>query len=135
MNRLLPRVLLTVFCSLTILNAQEMMQRQVQLNPNNGRVLPEVGIVLRLGEGDKQPTVAHIIGALPKGATFEEGDVILTVNKKKVATLKEFDKAYEAVKVGATVEFEIERDGKKMTLSYKKPKPEPGKPMIIQRHN
>ena len=135
MHRLSTLVVLFTI-TLMALHAQEMMQRQIQLSPSTGRILQEIGIILQQQEGQKQPSVLmKIADNGPKGATFQEGDVLLSVDKKEVKSLKEFDKAYEAVKVGATTEFQIERDGKKLTLSFAKPKAKAkdGKPMIITR--
>ena len=129
----LAMIVMLAFISL---HAQEMRQRQIQLSPSTGRILQELGIILQQQEGDKQPSVLmKIADNGPKGATFQEGDVLVSVDKKEVKSLKEFDKTYEAVKVGSTVAFEVEREGKKLTLSFAKPKTKPkdGKPMIITR--
>ena len=118
------------------LHAQEMRQRQIQLSPSTGRILQELGIILQQQEGDKQPSVLmKIADNGPKGASFQEGDILVSVDKKEVKSLKEFDKVYEAVKVGSTVEFGVEREGKKLTLSFAKPKAKPkdGKPIMITR--
>lgn len=132
------RSTLMVFCLLVLgsLHAQEMMQRQVQLSPSTGRILQELGIILQQQEGQKQPSVLmKIADNGPKGATFQEGDVLVSIDKKEVKSLKEFDKLYEAIKVGATVEFVVARESKNLTLSFVKPKAKPkdGKPMIITR--
>jgi S1-C subfamily serine protease len=133
MRRLSTLVVLSTI-ALIALHAQEVMRQQIQLSPSTGRILQEIGIILQQQEGQKQPSVLmKIADNGPKGAKFQEGDVLVAVNKKEVKSLKEFDKAYEAVKVGAMAEFEIERGGKKLTLSFVKPKPQPRKQMTITR--
>ena len=134
MRRIQFHMFLSVLFFTSGLFAQQTMQQQVRLDPGTTRILPEVGFVLQQPEGAPQPKVFLIINENgPKGATFMLGDAILAINKKSVTSLKDFDKAYEKVKVGDHAEFEIEREGKKMTLKFTKPKSVSLGPVQMQR--
>lgn len=128
-----------MLCSLftmTVLVAQE--RRMMQLDRATARPAPEIGAIFQKGETDQFLKVAFKLpGVEVKGITLEEGDVLLAVNKKPIRSLGDFDKEYSEAKVGAKIQFDVERGGKKLTFNFHKPKrPEnAGGHTIIQRNN
>lgn len=122
--------------TLTVLVAQE--RRMMQLDRATARPAPEIGVIFQKGEADQFLKVAFKLpGVEVKGIALEDGDVLLAVNKKPTRSLGDFDKEYSEAKVGAKIQFDVERGGKKLTFNFIKPKrPEnAGRPKIIQRNN
>ena len=126
-------------CSLFALGSLVAQERQmVQLDRATSRPAPEIGAIFQKGETDQFLKVAFKLpGVEVKGIALESGDVLLAVNKKPIRSLGDFDKEYNEAKVGAKIQFDVERGGKKFTFNFIKPKrPEnAGRPMIIQRNN
>ncbi len=122
--------------SMAVLVAQE--RRMMQLDRATARPAPEIGAIFQKGETDQFLKVAFKLPGLEvKGITLEEGDVLLAVNKKPIRSLGDFDKEYSEAKVGAKIQFDVERGGKKLTFNFLKPKrPEnAGGRTMIRRNN
>ena len=63
--------------------------------------------------GVEEGSVADEIG-------FEEGDVILEINRKKIETLKDFEKAVKDANIEKGILFHLHRKGSSFYLTYKK---------------
>jgi serine protease Do len=63
--------------------------------------------------GIEEGSVADEIG-------FEEGDVILEINRKKIETLKDFEKAVKDANIEKGILFHLHRKGSSFYLTYKK---------------
>ncbi|MBI3585822.1 MAG: PDZ domain-containing protein [Ignavibacteriales bacterium] len=130
-------VLVLIGSVFSIVPAQEQMQ-QLRFDRSNSALIPEIGTVFTKPDKDgpikvgfKLPNEGQVV------ADFKMSDVVLSINNKAVNTLKELEKQYAGMKVGSTIIFEVEREGKKTTVAFKKPQPSPndGKPMIIHRNS
>ena len=122
--------------SMAVLVAQE--RRMMQLDRATARPAPEIGAIFQKGETDQFLKVAFKLPGLEvKGIALQEGDVLLAVNKKPIRSLGDFDKEYSEAKVGAKIQFDVERGGKKLTFNFLKPKrPEnAGGRTMIRRNN
>jgi len=82
-------------------------------------VYPAVGI--QLEQKGSSVAIARTFPNVPEG--LKEGDVIVSLNGKKVATVKDFEKEFENTPVGGNLEFKLMRDGKDATFSMKRPEP------------
>lgn len=129
-------VILLVLCTLLQISsfAQGMGQQRIHLDPSTARPLPELGIVLQKPEKEDQISVFHKIPTSSiDSLDFQEGDVLVSINGKPIRTLKDIDKYYGDAKVGAKMEFGMERNGKKHSVSFNKPKPSKrGGPIMIR---
>lgn len=136
MRKRLIGVILCLLFTMAVLVAQE--QRMMQLDRSTSRLAPEIGVIFQKGETDQFLKVAFKLSeAGVKGIALESGDVLLAVNEKLIRTLGNFDKEYSEAKVGAKMQFDVERNGKKLTFNFIKPKrPEnAGGRTIIERNN
>ncbi len=136
MRKRLIGVILCLLFTMAVLVAQE--RRMMQLDRATARPAPEIGVIFQKGETDQFLKVAFKLpGAEVKGIALDDGDVLLAVNKKLIRSLGDFDKEYSEAKVGAKMQFDVERKGKKLTFNFIKPKrPEnAGGRTIIQRNN
>jgi len=61
---------------------------------------------------------------------LNKGDIVKTLNGKEIKTIADFNKEFDATKIGATLKLGLLRDGKQVVVSA--PRPEP-KQMIINR--
>jgi serine protease Do len=59
-------------------------------------------------------------GSLADDVGLQEGDVVLEINKKKIETVKDFEKALRDAKVERGILFHIHRKGSSFYLTYKK---------------
>jgi Do/DeqQ family serine protease len=59
-------------------------------------------------------------GSLADEIGFEEGDVILEINRKKIETLKDFEKAVKDANIEKGILFHLHRKGSSFYLTYKK---------------
>jgi len=59
-------------------------------------------------------------GSLADEIGFQEGDVILEINRKKIETLKDFEKAMKEASVEKGILFQIHRKGSSFYITYKK---------------
>jgi hypothetical protein len=87
-------------------------------------VFPAVGVAL-----SEKGTHVSITRHLPvdksavRGLDVKEGDVIGSMNGAKVTSLQGFITAYDTLKVGSTVAWELQREGKTVSVTFAKPKP------------
>jgi serine protease Do len=59
-------------------------------------------------------------GSLASEIGFEEGDVILEINRKRIETLKDFEKAVKDASIEKGILFHLHRKGSSFFLTYKK---------------
>jgi len=59
-------------------------------------------------------------GSLAEEMGLQEGDVILEVNRKKIESLKDYDRAMKDVSVEKGILFHIHRKGSSFYLTFKK---------------
>jgi serine protease Do len=59
-------------------------------------------------------------GSIADEIGFEEGDVILEINRKKIETLKDFEKAVKDANIEKGILFHLHRKGSSFYLTYKK---------------
>jgi S1-C subfamily serine protease len=62
---------------------------------------------------------------------LEKGDIVKTLNGKEIKSIADFNKEFDATKIGAPLRLELLRDGKQVIVSA--PRPEP-KQMIMRRN-
>lgn len=61
-----------------------------------------------------------------------KGDIVKTLNGKEIKTIADFNKEFDATKIGGTLKLELLRDGKQVIVSV--PRPEPKGQMIMRRN-
>ncbi len=87
-------------------------------------VLPALGLIV-----GTEKSSAVVKGTLPtvsnnfKSFEPQKGDVIVSLNGKKMATAEDFVSAYDELKEGDNVTIVVARNGKEMKESFHKPKP------------
>ena len=59
-------------------------------------------------------------GSLADEIGLEEGDVILEINRKKIETIKDFEKAMKDANLEKGILFHLHRKGSSFYLTYKK---------------
>ena len=70
---------------------------------------------------------------LPNGPKdLKKGDIVKTLNGKEMKTIADFNKEFDATKIGATLKLELLREGKQIIVSA--PRPEPKGPVIIRKN-
>ncbi len=65
--------------------------------------------------------VGHIVTGAASQAGIRKGDIILTIDNKEVADLKQFDKIVEGLTAGKSVALLVQRDGSPTFLAIKVP--------------
>ncbi len=90
-------------------------------------VFPALGISIAK-KGD-DIVISEAMPHAPKNML--QGDVIKTLNGKKIASIDDFDTEFEATSIGSTLTFELNRDGKSITVTT--PRPEPKQQMIMRK--
>ncbi len=82
---------------------------------------PQLATQFRI-TGIKQGVVVVAVedGSLADEIGLKEGDVILEINRKKIASLKDFDKAMKEASVEKGILFQIHRKGNSFYLTFKK---------------
>lgn len=63
---------------------------------------------------------------------LKKGDVVRTLNGKEIRTIADFNKEFDATKIGGTLTLQLVRDGKQVVVSA--PRPEPKGPGIMKRN-
>jgi PDZ domain-containing secreted protein len=63
---------------------------------------------------------------------LKKGDVVKTLNAKEIKSIADFNKEFDATKIGAALTLELMREGKKVVVSA--PRPEPKGPVIMRRN-
>jgi S1-C subfamily serine protease len=97
---------------------QMVIRREGGENPNRD-LFPALGIGIELKDG--RVLVAETLPNAPEG--MESGDVIVSLNGTKVASVKGFSEVFDGVEVGGALKFELLRGGKTVTVEMKRPKP------------
>jgi S1-C subfamily serine protease len=98
--------------------------RMITADQEGVAVFPAVGVLLE----EKSGRVV-VQDLLPSGSSAVEkldvraGDVITSINGKRVTTVKAYSEAYDALAVGSRVTWDTERAGKRLTVSFAKPTP------------
>jgi serine protease Do len=59
-------------------------------------------------------------GSLADEIGLEEGDVILEINRRKIETIKDFEKAMKEANIDKGILFHLHRKGSSFYLTYKK---------------
>lgn len=90
-------------------------------------VFPALGISIAK-KGD-DVVISETMPHAPKN--MSQWEVIKTLNGKKIATIDDFNKEFEATNIGSTITFELIRDGK--TITVKTPRLEPKQQMIMRK--
>ena len=94
----------------------------------NSDFFPAFGI----GIGKKANDIV-ISEVLPNGPKdLKKGDIVKTLNGKEMKTIADFNKEFDATKIGATLKLELLREGKQIIVSA--PRPEPKGPVIIRKN-
>jgi len=94
----------------------------------NSDMFPAFGIGIEKKGTDI--TIAQVLPNAPKD--IRAGDVVKTLNGKEIKSIADFNKEFDATKIGATLTLELLRDGKQVVVSA--PRPEPKGQMIIKRN-
>jgi S1-C subfamily serine protease len=87
-------------------------------------VFPAVGVTL-----SEKGTRVSISELLPveksavRGLDVKQGDVVGSMNGTKVTSLKAFVTSYDALEVGTAVVWELQREGKTISVTFQKPQP------------
>ncbi len=88
-------------------------------NPNQD-VRPALGVVIEQKDG--KVVIVDTFPNAPKDML--KGDVVASVNGTAVKNLEDFSGVFDNVEVGGDVKFELRRDGKTVTVSIQRPKPQ-----------
>ncbi len=111
-------------------------QRVVKtFDPNASGITPVMALGVVVGNVDRQVRVLDRLPAPapgPEGLKLEEGDVLQTLNRQKIANVQQFNEVFEKIAVGAKVELQYLRKEKTMTASFQKPEAQ-GRMMIRTR--
>ncbi len=108
-------------------NPEDLPKRTMRIVTNDSpgtEVFPAVGVAL--SEKGKRVSVTEILPAgksAVRGLDVKEGDVLGSMNGTKVTSLQAFVTAYDALKVGTPVVWELQRDGKTVSVTFVKPQP------------
>jgi S1-C subfamily serine protease len=93
----------------------------------NSDFFPAFGIgILKKGS---DITISEVLPNAPKD--LKKGDVVKTLNGKEIKTIADFNKEFDATKIGGMLKLELVRDGKQVTVSA--PRPEPAGRMIMKK--
>lgn len=101
------------------------MKIMVQRGPGDGtEIFPAVGV--SMAQKGKKVVVQEVLPietSVVRTLDVKAGDVILSLNGWTVTSLKEYTEKFDAIAVGAPVEWKTEREGRKLTISFLRPKP------------
>jgi S1-C subfamily serine protease len=101
------------------------MKLMVQRGPGDGTELfPAVGV--SMAQKGKRVVVQEVLPietSAVRTLDVKAGDVILSLNGWAVTSLKAYTEKFDAIPVGAPVEWKTERDGRQLTISFARPKP------------
>ena len=87
-------------------------------------VFPAVGVAL--SEKGKRVSISELLPveeSAVRGLDVKQGDVIGSMNGTPVTSLKTFVTSYDALEVGTAVIWELQREGKTISVTFKKPQP------------
>jgi len=94
----------------------------------NSDFFPAFGIGIEK-KGD-QIVISETLPNAPKD--LKKGDVVKTLNGKEIKSIADFNKEFDATKIGGTLTLGLVRDGKQVVVSA--PRPEP-KGQVLMRRN
>ncbi|MGB2867375.1 MAG: PDZ domain-containing protein [Bacteroidota bacterium] len=97
---------------------QKMIVRR-QGNDDHGDFFPALGI--GIAERGSDVIVSNVLPNAPK--EISKGDVLKTLNNKRISKASDFSKEFDATNVGGKLVLGLERDGKAFTISTTRPKP------------
>lgn len=97
-------------------------------NDDRSRVFPALGIGLE--QLEKKVIIEKAFPNILKG--LREGDQVESLNGRKIATVEDFAKELDASNIGSDLNFGLIRNGK--SISYSAPKPKPQGTMIIRNN-
>ncbi len=113
-------------------NESSMMMNGVEMKDI---VMVEAGLIIKDVENQ-----ISILALLPdfegiiEGEKPKQGDILISINGKKDLTSEDFNKIYNAVKIGESISMTFLRDSKKHTFSFNKPAVEDsGNEIIIKK--
>jgi S1-C subfamily serine protease len=108
---------------------QRMVIRQGGPGGNeNSDFFPAFGIGIEKKGSDI--VISETLSHAPKD--LKKGDVVKTLNGKEIKSIADFNKEFDATKIGGTLKLELIRDGKPVTVSA--PRPEPKGQMIMRKN-
>ncbi|MBX2990712.1 MAG: PDZ domain-containing protein [Bacteroidetes bacterium] len=99
--------------------SQKMIIRKSDGASGDEDVLPALGIIVRKQKDNV--VVAEILDET--SGLFKSGDVITSLNGKRIASVQEFSSTFDATAVGGELRFELVRDGKAVSFTMKRPEP------------
>jgi S1-C subfamily serine protease len=94
----------------------------------NSDVFPAFGIGIEKKGSDIM--ISETLPNAPKN--IKKGDIIKTLNGKEIKSIADFNKEFDATKIGGTLTLELMRDGKQVVVAA--PRPEPQGQMIMRRN-
>lgn len=94
----------------------------------NSDLFPAFGIGIEKKGSDIM--VSETLPNAPKD--IKKGDIVKTLNGKEIKTIADFNKEFDATKIGGTLTLELMRDGKQVIVEA--PRPEPKGQMIMKRN-
>ena len=101
--------------------------RRIKIENPDGKVKILMGTGIVIKETENQVEIEKLIPELNEhmgNLGLKEGDTIVSVNREKIKTLKEFTTAYDKIKVGDDVQIVTQRGDKQVDFKYTKPKEE-----------
>ncbi len=109
---------------------KDLPERKTMIITSNGsegdiRPLPNLGIIM--GKGKNGVVITELLDNADKAFTdagIKPGDQVLSIDGKGVKTLEEFTNQFVAVPAGATMNWVVLHDGKDISLSLTRPKPQ-----------
>jgi PDZ domain-containing secreted protein len=108
---------------------QRMVIRQGGLGGDeNSDFFPAFGIGIEKKGSDI--VISETLPNAPKD--LKKGDVVKTLNGKEIKSVADFNKEFDATKIGGTLTLELVRDGKQVVVSA--PRPEPKGPVMMRRN-
>ena len=102
-------------------------QRMMMITPEEmdgyENLKPVMGLAVILGEEEGMVIVARVL-PLPgmDKNELKDGDIIQALNGQVVKSTQQFEEIYGKVEVGDKLDFELSRDGQKLSVSVVKPK-------------
>jgi S1-C subfamily serine protease len=92
----------------------------------NSDTFPAFGI--GIAKQGKDVVISETMPHAPKN--IKKGDVVKSLNGKPIASIADFNEAFDATKIGSPITLELMRDGTAVTVTA--PRPEPKGQMIIK---
>jgi S1-C subfamily serine protease len=102
----------------------QMKMKIVTSGSEGTEVLPAVGVIL--AERGKKVVIDKILPmetSAVKGRDVQQGDIITSLNGETVQSTKDFVARYDALDVGASVVWTLDRKGTTVSITFTKPKP------------